>query len=198
MAALSICALFFLSNVFGDVPWVTEITIGLSLVFVAITVACFAPWAERIISRMLSRLNWRSIGEKSKHVYSTIHTYRHHAGALWQAFFISLFYQFLLGVFTYWVTYATGLGASFWLVFALMQITSMVGVVPVTLETAGTREWIYVLVLVPLGLDKSVIVAAMLLVRLLSILGSSVGGVLFLAGERGAAKREGMDGWMNG
>jgi len=65
----------------------------------------------------------------------------------------------------------------------LMQITSMAGIIPITLETAGIREFIFVLVLIPLGYDKSMVLAALLLVRVLSIIGSSLGGIFMLRGD---------------
>jgi len=126
----------------------------------------------------------RSRKKNASGVFCAIHEFRHHGGSLWLVFIISIFYQFILGVFSFWVVRAAGLDADFLLIFALMQITSMVGIIPITLETAGTREWIYTLVLVPLGYNKSIIVGAMLLVRILSIAASSLGGIFFLTGDK--------------
>ena len=94
--------------------------------------------------------------------------------------FSSVFVERLIG---FLAMAALSICSLFFLIFALMQITSMVGIIPITLETAGTREWIYALVLVPLGYEKSVIVGAILLVRILSIAASSIGGVFFLTGD---------------
>ena len=189
MAALSVCSLFFLMSVFKDSPLVIIVTVSLTVGFLFILWASFNPKAERLVSRILLFFRWKGVGGKLHQAYEAIHVFRHHGGSLWLVFSISLLYQFVLGVFTYWVTRAAGLDASFWVVFALMQITSMVGVVPITLETAGTREWIYVLVLVPLGFHKSVIVGSMLLVRILSVIASSLGGIFFLAGDRGILRQ---------
>ena len=183
MAVLSICSLFFLMNIFKDSPLVIIVTIGLTIGFFVLTWMCFNPKAENFISSLLLKLKWKGLGEKMQQGFQAIHEYRHHGGSLWLVFLISVIYQFVLGVFSYWVVHSAGLNAEFFLVFALMQITSMVGIIPITLETAGTREWIYALVLVPIGYEKSVIVGAMLLVRILSIAASSIGGVFFLTGD---------------
>jgi len=184
MAFLSICSIFFLMNQFKDSPLVIIITIALAVGFLLLTWICFNPKAEKIISNLMLKLKWKGVGKKMHQGFCAIHEFRHHGGSLWLVFIISIFYQFILGVFSFWVVRAAGLDADFLLIFALMQITSMVGIIPITLETAGTREWIYTLVLVPLGYNKSIIVGAMLLVRILSIAASSLGGIFFLTGDK--------------
>jgi len=184
MAFLSLCSLFFLINEFKQSRVVVVITIGLTVGFLILTFACFNEKAERIISKFIEKLKWKKTGRKINDGFRAIHTFRNHGAVLWQVFLISVFYQFVLGVFSFWVVRAAGLEANFFIIFALMQITSMVGIVPITLETAGTREWIYVLVLSPLGFEKSIITGAMLLVRILSIAASSLGGFFFLAGDK--------------
>jgi uncharacterized protein (TIRG00374 family) len=189
MAVLSIGALLFLASHFRDAAIVIILTIGLAAAFAVLAWSCFDPRASRLITSVLARLHWKRLGDKLNRVYAAVHAYRHHAGTLWLVFAVSLFYQFVLGVFVFWVARATGLQASFWMMFALMQITSMAGIIPITLETAGVREFIFVLVLVPLGYDKSLVAAALLLVRTLSIIGSSLGGLFLLSGDMHIKRR---------
>jgi len=188
MAFLSLCSLIFLVKELKQSPVIIAITIGLTISFVILTILCFNPKAEKIISGLVIKFKWKNLGEKIHNGFQAIHNFRNHSGILWQVFFVSVFYQFVLGIFSFWVVRAAGLDASFFLIFALMQITSMVGIVPITLETAGTREWIYVLALSPLGFEKSVITGAMLLVRILSIAASAIGGIFFLVGNKKAIK----------
>jgi len=183
MAVLSICSIAFLASHFREAGIVVVITAVLAFAFLVLTWACIDPRAARIVTSLLKRLRWKKVGDKLATAYSAVHAYRHHSGALISAFAISLFYQLILGVFVYWVGRATGLQVSFWMMFALMQITSMAGIIPITLETAGIREFIFVLVLIPLGYDKSMVLAALLLVRVLSIIGSSLGGIFMLRGD---------------
>ena len=182
MAFLSLCSLIFLVKEFKQSPVIIAITVGLTFGFVVLTILCFNPKAEKVISGLLVKFKWKNLGEKIHKGFQAIHNFKNHKTILWQVFFISVFYQFVLGVFSFWVVRAAGLDANFFIIFALMQITSMVGIVPITLETAGTREWIYVFALSPLGFDKSIITGAMLLVRILSITASGLGGIFFLAG----------------
>ena len=189
MAALSVGSLVFLWDVFHQ-PVVLAIVFGLGAAFLAVAWACFDARGARFARAVCVRLHWKGIGAKMQQAYDAVHAYRGHHGTLWAVFVISLAYQLVLGVFTYMVTTAAGLPAGFLLVFALMQVTSMAGIIPVTLETAGMREGIYMLVLGSLGISKSATLGAMLLVRLLSIAGSALGGLCMLGG---APKVRGME-----
>ena len=183
IALLSIASLLLLWHEL-DSALVLVITFGLGAAFAGVTWCAFNRRAAGLIMGLCARLRWRGIGDMICRVYDAVHVYRGHRGALWQVFAISLAYQFILGVSTYLVAIATGLQVGFWMMFALMQITAMAGVVPITLETAGVREGIYVLVLGAQGISKSVTLGTMLLVRLVAVIGSSLGGLCLLFGEQ--------------
>ena len=183
MALLAIGSLGFLLSHFQGAPLVIIITITLSFAFIILAWCCFHPAAFQRISVFLKRLRWKKLGDKLHTVYSAIHAYRACPRALLQTFAISLLYQFVMGVFVFWVARATGLTAPFWMLFALMQVSSMAGILPITLESAGIREGIFLVILVNLGYTDSMVLAAIIMVRIISIIGSSFGGVFLLAGD---------------
>lgn len=188
MAALAIMSLLLLM-LRGQAPHAVllgSVTVALALGFVALTLVCFHSRLNAATVRMLAHITLRNIGATIAGVLETIHRYRAHRRALVAALCISLIYQIILGMFTYMVTCGTGLPAPFWLIFALMQLSSLAGIIPITLETAGMREGIYVLALEPLGYASDRVLAALLLVRFLSMLGSALGGIALMYERRHA------------
>lgn len=183
MALLAVGSMAMLARVFQDMPALVVGTVALGLAFVCIALVCFERHAAAVAMRLLARVRWRAIGESARRVFDAVHAYRAHAGVLAAVFVISLAYQAVLGGVTYWVMRATGLHAPFVVIFALMQIASMAGVIPITLETAGVREGLYVLVLGEMmGYDRALTLAAIVLVRVVGIAGSALGGVAFMLG----------------
>lgn len=183
MAFLAVLSLAGLGHVFMHTPLIPLLTLALVVVFAVIAWSVFDTRMSSIARGVFSRVPWQRPRVFIFHVYDAVHSYRHHSAALWGAAGISLVYQCILGVFTYVVVRALGIEAPFWLIFALMQITSMAGVIPITLETAGMREFIFVIVLEALGYDKSHTLAALLVVRGISIAGSAIGGIFLLTGD---------------
>lgn len=185
MAFLSLISIMAVGGVFFNTPVIPGITIALTIAFLVATWVAFDARFSALVTYILKRIPWNKLREFAENVYTAIHNYKHHAKALWIAAGISLLYQVILGVFTYIIALSMGLDAPFWLLFALMQISSMVGIVPVSIETAGTREWIFSLVLVNAGheKEKSLVIATMLLLRFVSIAGSAIGGIFILSGD---------------
>jgi len=184
MALLAVCSMAFLAGVFKKMPVLAGGTVALAVGFMGVALVCFERHAAGLAMRLLARIHWRTVGETARRVFDAVHAYRARAGTLAAVFVISLAYQAVLGGVTYWVMRATGLEAPFVVVFALMQIASMAGVIPITLETAGVREGLYVLVLGEMmGYDKALTLAAVVLVRVVGIVGSAVGGVAYMLGD---------------
>jgi uncharacterized protein (TIRG00374 family) len=184
MATLAIGSLFFLAHRLQDSKIIVGSTVCLAVLFAIMTFCCFHPLGARLVETLLAKIHWEKPRAILQRLYSVIHSYREHKKTIWLIFIISLVYQFVLGVFVYWVFRATGLDVPFWFVFALMQISSMAGVLPITLESMGIRESIFVLGFASLGYDNAaVILAPVILVRVLSIIGSSAGGVFLLRGD---------------
>jgi uncharacterized protein (TIRG00374 family) len=164
--------------------WLGGVTGALTLAFAAVAVVSFSAQAQTWIAARCARSRWQTLAARIAEASAAIHHFRARPATLLAVFAISIAYQIVLGCFTYMVTRATGLATPFWLVFALMQLSSMAGIIPITLETAGMREGIYVLALQPLGYDRSLVLTALLLVRFLSVLGSAVGGLIWMTEPR--------------
>lgn len=180
MALLALSTIVVLAGTFASMPLLTVGIVGLAVVFVGVTVVCFERRAAAVVERALGCVRWRKVREVLQEFYRAIHAYRAHVGTLARVFGISLLYQVVLGVVTFWVMRATGLAAPFTLIFALMQVASMAGVMPITFESLGVREGLYVFVLAGMqGYDKSLTLAAITLVRVVGLIGSGLGGVLF-------------------
>ena len=183
MALLAVCSMGFLAGVFKDMPMLVGGTVALAVGFVGVALVCFERHAAGVAMGLRARIRWRRVGEPARRVFDAVHAYRARAGTLAAVFMISLAYQAVLGGVTYWVMRATGLDAPFLVVFALMQIASMAGVIPITLETAGVREGLYVLLVGEMmGYDRALTLAAIVLVRVVGIVGSALGGVAFMLG----------------
>jgi glycosyltransferase 2 family protein len=183
MAFLALVSIMAVGSIFLDTPLIPLITIALTITFFAVTWIAFDARCATIVTYIIKRIPWNKFREFAENVYAAIHNYKNHSKALWTVAAISLLYQAILGVFVYIVAVAMGLDAPFWLLFALMQISSMVGIVPISIETVGTREWIFSLVLKNAGSQESLVIATLLIVRFLSIAGSAIGGIFVLTGD---------------
>jgi len=188
MAALALVSMLALVRTFDPrtALWLGGLTCGLTLVFVVVSAVSFSARAQAWLAALCVQVRWQHVGARVAEAGAAIQRYRAQRGTLLAVFGISLVYQMVLGCFTYMVTCATGLTAPLWLVFALMQLSSMAGILPITLETAGMREGIYVFALQPLGYAPSVVLTALLLVRVVSVLGSAFGGLVWMCEPRGA------------
>ena len=187
MTVLAVGSMAYLSSVFAGDKLLMACTAALGAGFLLATAVCFSRRAARAMAAVFARLHWRGVGRKVQSAYDAVHAFRSHMATLWCVFLISLAYQAAMGVFTYWVMVATGLRAPFLNVFALMQISSMVGVLPITFDNMGLREGIFVKALGEAGFAKAVVLPAIIMVRIVSLVGSLVGGLLFLIGERHVA-----------
>ncbi|MCX7846673.1 MAG: flippase-like domain-containing protein [bacterium] len=180
MTALAVSSMALLAKTFAALPVVVIGTLVLALVFIGITLICFNARAARLAERLIARVRWSTLSRLLQLFFQSVYAYRAHRSVLVYVFLVSLLYQVVLGGVTYWIMQATGLHAPFLLIFALMQVTSMLGVIPITLETTGVREGLYVLVLANMmGYDRALTLAAIVLVRVVSIMGSALGGIAF-------------------
>lgn len=186
MAALALASMLALANTFDPrtALWLGALTGGLTVAFVGIGAVSFSTRAQAWLTAWCVRLRWQHTGARVVEAATAIRRFRAQRGTLLAVFAISVVYQVVLGGFTYMVTRAAGLTAPLWLVFALMQLSSMAGIVPITLETAGMREGIYVFALQPLGYAPSVVLTALLLVRFVSVAGSALGGIVLMGEPR--------------
>lgn len=190
MTILAIGSMAYLSSVFAGDTLLIVCTATLGGVFLLSTMVCFSHRAARIMTAVFVRLRWRGVGKKIQSAYDAVHAFRAHMSTLWFVFLISLAYQTTMGVFTYWVMHAAGMHAPFLNIFALMQISSMVGVLPITFDGMGVREGIFVNALGAAGFATTAVLPAIIMVRIVSMVGSLVGGLLFLCGGRHTASVE--------
>jgi len=185
MATLALLSMVYMASKpspFRGNPFLVLVTAGLTAAFLGVLLVSFNRRAAAVVSMVFARLRWRSLGSTLQRVYDAIHEFRDYPGMLVSVFAMSLVYQMVMGVFTYWVMCATGLHAKFTSVFALMQISSMMGLVPLP-DSLGLREGIFVYALGAAGHAQATVSPAIFMVRLVSLAGSLVGGLLFLRDE---------------
>jgi len=186
MAMLALLSMVYMAckpSPFRGDPLLVLTTAGLTIAFLGVLLVSFNRRAAAVLSVVFARFHWRSLGAKFQRVYDAIHEFRDYPGMLAAVFAVSLVYQMVMGFFTWWVMSATGLHTKFTSVFALTQISCMVGVLPVTFDGLGLREWIFVHALGAAGHAPAAVSPAIIMARLVSLVGSLVGGLLFVRGE---------------
>lgn len=117
------------------------------------------------------------VAVKAKKVLVAILLFREHTFVLLKCFVLSFIFYFLSFVAQYFIFYSLDLHVSVVEIMFILPIISLISLIPISLNSFGLTESVFVLFFVRAGLDSSEALAVALLGRALTILFSSLGGI---------------------
>lgn len=140
----------------------------------------FDAGARRRIRDLIERLGFSSMLGHLSRFYQTINLFRAHRATLILAFALSVIYQFSLVYVNWYAAKAVGAEPSFMTLFFIIQITTLICLIPISINGLGVRESFYVTILSKTGLAGGQVLAFQAVLLLLNYFESIIGGLLFL------------------
>ncbi len=138
----------------------------------------------RGVEKILSFFTFYGIGEKINKVLDTLHFFRNKKLILLGTFFISLLAQFMLITMNFFLARSLGLNQiSFGYFFLLVPVTFVLSLLP-SINGLGVRDAGYVFLLTRNGLSATEALSLSILVTLLPLVVSVVGGLSLLTYRR--------------
>lgn len=113
-----------------------------------------------------------------KRLYESLHAYP--AQAIWKALAVSFVFNISLIAVNYLIALALGVDISIWYFLVFVPLTSIILMIPISLNGLGVREVGYVTLFAQAGVPDSVAFSMSLLVYALAVLAGLVGGVVYI------------------
>lgn len=135
---------------------------------------------RKIIKGLISRIGFLHLNEKLAGLYKTVYLFKENTGVLLKVFIISIIYQFALVFVNLFAACAIGSSPPFLPLFFVIQITTLVCVIPISLNGLGVREFLYVTILSMAGVAQDQIIAFQVILFLIFYAESLLGGIAFL------------------
>ncbi|MFO7991931.1 MAG: lysylphosphatidylglycerol synthase transmembrane domain-containing protein [Thermoplasmata archaeon] len=135
---------------------------------------------ERFLHRILGTHNPFSIKEKLTKLYRSILEYRYKKKALLLSLIISFIFHTILVVTNYILALSLNFYVPIQYFFIFVPLTSMILFLPISIRGFGAREALYMFFFATVGVSASQAVSLSFLVQLLSIIGSLLGGFIYL------------------
>ena len=148
-------------------------------VMLGVMIIAFSVRCATIFEKLLLRLPWKTPAEFIKTFLEAVRGYGASFGKLFQLVLVSILLQVCFTIAFQLALLSLDIHVPLGALFALLQITSLLGILPLTIETTGVREFIFLLFLSPLGYDKAGVLSALLLARFLGIV-SALPGIVFV------------------
>lgn len=146
---------------------------------------------SRILDWMKRRISHRAalkIFAKFRKFQVALHRYRGHHRSLVLVFLLSiLFYAGAVGYVAVAIS-AFQSAPDLWGTMFIVPIAMLVAMMPFTFNGVGLLEWSYVLLFPSIGVPASVALSAMLLIRVITLVSSLLGGLFYL--QLKASRRE--------
>ncbi len=185
IALATISATFYLD----DIP--TTVAIMIYGVFLpAILISFFLISSKRFIilfqgflNRILSTFNPFSLREKSIKMLKSINHYTKKKKSIIYALIISLIFHTLLIFINYLLSLSLGLDISLYFFFIFIPISHILLFLPVSIRGLGVREVIYVYFFTQVGATGAQAVSLSLLVQLIGVISSLIGGSVYLSSK---------------
>jgi uncharacterized protein (TIRG00374 family) len=111
-------------------------------------------------------------------LYESLHAYP--AQAIWKALGISFVFNVSLIAVNYLIALALGVDISIWYFLLFVPLTSIIMMIPISLNGLGIREVGYVTLFAQAGVADSVAFSMSLLIYALSVLAGLVGGAVYI------------------
>lgn len=151
--------------------FILAVVLGMLLLLLAV----LSRTCSDFLVGLAERLPWRRIPEFLRDFFSGVRRCAQSRRAVLRTLLISVLLQLAFALAFRLSMQAVGVEVPFLPLFALLQVTSLLGILPITIETAGVREFVFLLFLGHHGYDNSAVLTALLLARLLGILAACPG-----------------------
>jgi len=158
---------------------------------VAIGVLMWILFDGRVRQRIKALAEWLGLAklvQTLSRFYQTVSLFRSHPKTLVSVFLLSVFYQFSLVYVNWYAAKAVGAEPSFMTLFFIIQITTLICLIPISINGLGVRESFYVSVLSKAGIASQRVLAFQAVLLLLNYVESLAGGLLFLI-QKGIQKQ---------
>lgn len=168
--------------------WGTLVTPAIALVTVALWAACLALLTALASSRVLAAgvraLSAVGLGGRRRgrveEASVALRRYLEDPAALWKLLALSLVYHLIRIGYFFAIAVALGMGASFLQIAVIVPIVGVLQQAPFTVSGLGVREGAFVYFFGLLGVPAAVALAFSILERLLSLLHSLAGGLVYV------------------
>lgn len=135
----------------------------------------FKIWKTGIIKYLTSKY----FPQRFQKVLSYIKNYHYNFSKIVLVFLLSLFFQFFLIIYRLMLIYAVGESISIFGLAVVVAVSTIVALVPVSINGIGLMDGSYIYLLVNFGVGYEQAVIVMLLIRALQLPLSLVGGVFY-------------------
>jgi uncharacterized protein (TIRG00374 family) len=187
---LALVALFF------NFSWLQNHTVFYAVLLFAIGIAgifiVFFNASIRVrIKSCIAAVGFLQLNEKLTKFYQAIFLFRDKTFVLAQVMLLSLLYQLVLVIVNVFAARSMGASPPFLPVLLTLQITTLIGLVPVTPGGIGIKENFYVVLLHSAIPDDSAIKAFLIVLLLINYAESLIGGFCYLLQKNIHKKRLG-------
>lgn len=179
--------------IFGD--WLTNRMVWALMAAFAFAIAVvlwvlFDAGIRARIKTWIGQIGFLQLNQRLSELYRIVYLFRNQGRALTLAVLISVIYQMSLVVVNLLAARAVGLEASFAALFFIIQITTLICLIPITINGLGIREGFYVTVLATLGIGREKVLAFQVILLLINYLESLAGGLCLLVQRKAPAIRK--------
>ncbi len=133
-----------------------------------------------IIKGLISKINFMNINRKLTDFYKVIYTFKNHTKIIIYTFVISIIYQLLLVVMNWFAASAVGISVTFMSLLFALQISTLICLVPISVNGLGVRETLYVKILGSSGISSGMTLTFQVIMLVINYVESLVGGICFL------------------
>lgn len=132
------------------------------------------------IKAIIGKVGFMHINEKLTRFYQVIQVFRGHTKTIAAAFVISVIYQLTLVVMNLFAAKAVGVSPTFMSLFFTIQITTLICLIPISINGLGVRETLYVKILNSSGIVSEKILVFQVILLIINYVESLLGGFCFM------------------
>lgn len=180
-------AVFFLAviAIAFNFQWIKNVSALYSLIVFAVSIGLtiWIIFDARIrikIKNIIAKIGFMHVNEKLTKFYQSIYLFRESKKLILITLGISFLYQFSLIFVNVFAAKSVGSNPPILPIFFIIQITTLVCVIPVSINGLGVREYLYVQFLSMAGIAAYQIVAFQIVLFMINYMESLAGGFLFL------------------
>lgn len=176
---LCLIGFFSFQQTMGQVAVIIPV---LAVVVLSLIMLLFFPGWEQFLFRRLTRYPKLAAGLGS--FLNVLIRYRSRPGMLIKVFGCSVVFQGIIVAMNCLLFRGMGVDVSWSLCLSLIPLISALAMVPISINGLGLREWSYVVLFTPWGVDAAVALAVSLTFFIVVMFVSLLGGFLYLTGRR--------------
>ncbi|OGJ91800.1 MAG: hypothetical protein A2487_04445 [Candidatus Raymondbacteria bacterium RifOxyC12_full_50_8] len=132
------------------------------------------------VKTLIARVGFIHLNNTLAKLFQSIQLFQGNARALVVVLALSFVYQFVLALYTMLAAHGVHAPAPFFPVFFVIQITTLICVIPISMNGLGVREYLYVQILLLSGVPAERTMALQLVLFCIMYFESLMGGCLFL------------------